>query len=162
MLPQANLIVGRGNLTHKLHGTVEAGTSTLYFEANRIPGRRNDDTERAFYTTASDERSVLHGGRHDESSRIWSEDSVDLSLGLHGSLPIVTLHLFLCRLLSCPHMLYRPSTSVVRVFGPSTETQQVSKSKSSHLLRSQEMPAFFFKQRNRDRQEQYPLQQTCF
>jgi hypothetical protein len=78
MLPQANLIVCRGDLTHKLHGTVEAAASTLYFEANRTPGMRNDDTERAFYTTASDERSVHHGGRHDESSRIWSKDSVGL------------------------------------------------------------------------------------
>jgi hypothetical protein len=37
--------------------------------------------------------------RHDEYSQIWSENSLDLFPGLHGSLPFVTLRLFLSRVL---------------------------------------------------------------
>jgi hypothetical protein len=151
MLPQANVIICRGNLTHKLHETLHAASSTLDFGANRTSGLPSDDTKRAFYTTASDERSVHHDSRHDECSQIWSENSLDLFLGLHGSLPFVTLRLFLSRVLLSHAMssinvrypglrfIYRNATSF-----------QVE---NLHLSPSHEKPAFFFKRRSRDRQE---------
>jgi hypothetical protein len=90
--------------------------------------------------------------RHDEYSQIWSENSLDLFPGLHGSLPFVTLRLFLSRVLLSHAMssiivrypglrsIYRNAISFqVEKFAPITITPNAS--------------FFFLKQRNRDRQE---------